>query len=324
LEVVVVIDFRYHLVSVIAIFLALALGIVVGTAALNGGIVDNLKSRNDEIIQDKRDLEGTVRDLRTQVSRRDELTGAVAARAVAGRLKGQRVLFVATPGSSTDTLDKLTALVTSAGGASAGVLRLRDDLLDPAKSQVVDDVVASVAPAGVRLPEGTPTDKAVVELAAALVTTRGGTPLSADAAAKVIGGFTSADLVDVQRPSGGAGDQQAATLAVLVAPPGSGEPLDDLGQQRQRALLTLVRTFDTRSEGLVVAGPVLAAEEGGLLDGLRGDDGLSDNVSSVDAADTPYGQLVVILALDEQAAGGSGRYGQGPGAQAGAPAADGR
>ena len=30
------IDFRYHIVSIIAVFLALAVGIVVGTTALNG------------------------------------------------------------------------------------------------------------------------------------------------------------------------------------------------------------------------------------------------------------------------------------------------
>ncbi|MFN2523414.1 MAG: copper transporter, partial [Mycobacteriales bacterium] len=43
-----IIDFRYHLVSIIAVFLALALGIVVGTTALNGGIVDTLRRGQDK------------------------------------------------------------------------------------------------------------------------------------------------------------------------------------------------------------------------------------------------------------------------------------
>ena len=38
-----IVDFRYHLVSIIAVFLALALGIVVGTTALNGALLDSLK-----------------------------------------------------------------------------------------------------------------------------------------------------------------------------------------------------------------------------------------------------------------------------------------
>ena len=56
------IDFRYHLVSIIAVFLALAIGIVVGTTALNGYVVDDLRARNGAVIKDKRNLEGVVRD----------------------------------------------------------------------------------------------------------------------------------------------------------------------------------------------------------------------------------------------------------------------
>ncbi len=38
------IDFRYHLVSIVAVFLALAIGIVLGTTALNGPITSRLRS----------------------------------------------------------------------------------------------------------------------------------------------------------------------------------------------------------------------------------------------------------------------------------------
>ena len=40
------VDFRYHLVSIIAVFLALAVGIVVGTAALNGPVLDSLRGKS--------------------------------------------------------------------------------------------------------------------------------------------------------------------------------------------------------------------------------------------------------------------------------------
>ena len=84
------VDFRYHLVSIIAVFLALAIGIVVGTTALNGYVVDDLRKRNRAVIHDKRSLEGSVRDLRTQVSRRDDFAATVAPEVVAGQLTGQR------------------------------------------------------------------------------------------------------------------------------------------------------------------------------------------------------------------------------------------
>jgi len=312
-----VIDFRYHLVSVIAIFLALALGIVVGTTALNGGIVDILKSSNKQVIADKRVLESTVQDLRTQVSRQDDVSEAVAKRAVAGRLSGQRVLIVTAPGASTDGVDALRILITQAGGTPSGVVRLQPDLLDPSKGQVLDDLVATVAPAGVVLPEGTATDRAAAVLAAALMTTTGGTGLSTDVTAKILGGFTSADFIDLQRDPGAG--SSAATLAVLLTGAGGG-PLDEPAKVVQRSELVLARALDMRSEGLVVAGPLAAADEGGLVAAVRDDDGLSDIVSTVDTAETPTGRLVVLLALAEQADGRAGRYGQGPGARSGAPA----
>ncbi len=312
------IDFRYHLVSVIAIFLALALGIVVGTTALNGGIVDTLRSSNSQVISDKRALESTVEDLRTQIARRDDVSAAVGARAVAGRLSGQRVLIVTVPGASTDQVQSLNQLVTQAGGEPGGVVRLREDLLDPAKGQVLDDLVADVAPAGLTLPEGTPADRAAVVLAAALVRTPGADGLSGDAAAKIVGAFTAADLIDVQAAPRGT---ERATLVVLLTDKGAGKELDEPAVQRQRSELGLARALDRRSAGLVVAGPDSAADLGGLIKALRDDDALSDAVSSVDAADSPTGRLVVVLALAEQASGSSGRYGQGPGAQAGAPTA---
>lgn len=316
------IDFRYHLVSIIAVFLALAVGIVVGTTALNGQVLDDLNGRNGKLIDDKRGLEGDVRDLRNQVSKRDQFADAVAAQVVAGQLTGERVLFVTTPGASDQVIKQLTALVTQAGGSTTGRLRLREDLLDPAKSALVDDLVASVAPAGLVLPEGTPADRAAVELAAALVGRPGVDALTPEAAAKVLGGFTGADLVEVQPPPGAkSGAAMAtATLTVVLSGGGDGRAADDVAKQRQRTVLMLARAMDVRSAGTVVAGPESAAGPGGLIEALRGDGDLSDRVSSVDTIDSTYGAVGAVLALREQAGGRSGRYGQGPGSQAGAPA----
>ena len=50
------IDFRYHLVSLIAVFLAVALGIVIGTTALNQPILADIKNQVTALEQDKRSL----------------------------------------------------------------------------------------------------------------------------------------------------------------------------------------------------------------------------------------------------------------------------
>ena len=51
------IDFRYHLVSLIAVFLAVALGIVIGTTALNEPILADIKNQVSALEKDKRSLE---------------------------------------------------------------------------------------------------------------------------------------------------------------------------------------------------------------------------------------------------------------------------
>jgi hypothetical protein len=315
------IDFRYHLVSIIAVFLALAIGIVVGTTALNGYVVDDLRSRNGAVIRDKRSLEALVKDLRGQVSRRDQFATAVAPEVVAGQLTGQRVLVVTVPGASDTVVKNLQALVVTAGGIPTGVLKLRDDLLDPAKVGVVDDLVASVVPAGLTLPSSSAADRAALELAAATVSAAAVNGISSDAAAKVLGGFSGAGLVDVQQPAGSksATALLPATLALVVAGGADGGALDDVAKQRQQAVLALVRALDARSEGAVVVGPESAAGPGGLIEAARRSGEVSDRVSSVDSVDSSFGGASAILALHEQATGGAGRYGQGPGSQAAAP-----
>ena len=315
------IDFRYHLVSIIAVFLALAIGIVVGTTALNGYVVDDLRARNGKVIHDKRNLEDVVKGLRTQVSRREQFAAAIAPQAVAGQLTGERVLIVTTPGASEQLVRDLTDLVSQAGGTPTGQLALRGDLLDPVKSAVVDDVVTQVAPAGLDLPSESTGERAALELAAAVVTRSEPVGISRDAAAKVLGGFTGADLVSVRRPAGSASGSALtpATLVLLVTAGADGRPLDDVGRQRQAVVLSLARTLDARSNGVVVAGPETAAGSGGLLEAVRADGSLSDDVSTVDSVDTAYGEVVAVLSLHEQAAGRAGRYGTGPGSQAAAP-----
>ncbi|MFN2522292.1 MAG: copper transporter, partial [Mycobacteriales bacterium] len=275
----------------------------------------------DKIISDKRGLEAQVRDLRNEVGRRDQFSAAVAQRVVGGRLADERVLFVAAPDASSDTIRQLEQAVVLAGGTPTGVLRLREDLLDPGKTAVVDDLVAQVAPAGLQLPDGTATDRAAVELAAALVAKTPATALSEEAAAKILGGFTGADLVQVQAPAGGgkAAGTAPATMAVVVTGGTNGKDLDDVAKARQRAVLTLSRAMDDRSKGVVMGGPRSSAEPGGLVQALRDEGDLLERVSSVDVADTDYGRVVVVLALNEQKSGGSGSYGEGPGSESAAP-----
>ena len=310
------VDFRYHLVSIIAIFLALALGIVVGTTALNGVVVDGLRGSINALAAEKRGLEMSVGTLRSQTATDAQLAEQLGPRAVSGLLDGQRVLLVNAPNAPSGLSGALAPLLEQAGASVTGTVTLRPDLLDPAKAAVVDDVVARVAPAGLDLNGKGTVASAATELAAALLRPAGsGGGVSPAAAAEVLGGFQERDLVDADANLGA-----RASLAVLL----TGDPVlsaDPAGPtSRTQGLLQVAAALDAAGRGAVVAGPLSGADPGGVLRALRDDAGLSARVSSVDGVDRPPGRIAAVYALREQAEGNAGRYGSGPGSQAALPA----
>ena len=88
-EPLLVIDFRYHLVSLIAVFLAVALGIIIGTTALNQPILADIKTQVSALEKDKRSLEDRTQQLQTQVESTDAFADAVAPALVARRPRRQ-------------------------------------------------------------------------------------------------------------------------------------------------------------------------------------------------------------------------------------------
>jgi hypothetical protein len=318
-----VVDFRYHLVTIIAIFLALAVGIVLGTTALNGPVLDGLRDSNSGLISDKRALQSDVDELTGELDTSDAAARLLAGDLVGGRLDGQGVLLVLLPDADRQTADQLTRFLTDAGAVVTGRLAVQPALLDPEQSQLVDDLVAQVVPAGVELPEGPSVARAAAELAAALLVRPGDDALERDAAQQVLSAFEEAGLVELTDE----GDQLVpATAAVVLAGPAP-DPDEQQQQQEQQqlrqaqleGLLALARELDGRSGGAVVAGPPEASLEGGLVRAVRADSDLSAVVSSVDNVNRAVGQVAVVRALSEQLQGGAGSYGGTSGASAPVP-----
>ncbi|HEV2997739.1 MAG TPA: copper transporter [Solirubrobacteraceae bacterium] len=122
-------DYRYHAISLAAVLLALAVGVLIGVAIGDSNLVSSAKS-------------GVVRDLRAEVDganhRAEELRGQIAASkavqedlypiAVHGLLRGRTVGLVFLGGAS-DPIDGFAReAVTQAGGDLATVLAVREPL----------------------------------------------------------------------------------------------------------------------------------------------------------------------------------------------------
>jgi hypothetical protein len=282
---VAVVSFRYHLVSLAGVLLALAAGIVLGSAALAPAAAPRTVAPPTQL--------GT--------STADEFALAVGPRLVKDALAGRTVLVLLTSDAPPVARKDLVAQLRLAGATVSGQVRLRPDLFDPSSAATLDRVAAGVVPGGVTLPQTSPLDRVATELAATLVTSNRGINGSASARGRVLGAFTAADLLTVE----GGAPTTAADLVVLLAGPTKGVEV------------AAVAAAFAQRVGTVVAAPLSATDGSGVLAVLRQQGG---EASDVDGVNTPQGLVATVLALVEQAAGRSGHYGSGTGARAAVPA----
>ena len=128
------ISFRYHLVSLVAVILALAIGIVVGTTALNGPITSDLRHQVDGLKKDRTDLADQVKLLQGQVDTAGQFATTFGSQVVDGTLTDQQVLIVALPGTASGMVDGIGNELTAAGAKITGRLELSNGFIDPGQA----------------------------------------------------------------------------------------------------------------------------------------------------------------------------------------------
>ena len=92
------IDFRYHLVSIVAVFLALAIGIVVGSTALKPAVLSGLQKTADA---EKKRIDALYAQNnlnKQQIAADQAYAQAGEHQMLSGLLDGQRVVLVTAPG----------------------------------------------------------------------------------------------------------------------------------------------------------------------------------------------------------------------------------
>ncbi|HUS61780.1 MAG TPA: copper transporter, partial [Acidimicrobiales bacterium] len=114
------INFRFHLVSLTAVFLALALGVLMGSTVIERGIVDGLNNRISAISRRADETEAANARLTRDLARRDEVAAAAAPLLIAGRLTDVPVVVVAVRGSDEDQVGALSEVLRQAGASVAG------------------------------------------------------------------------------------------------------------------------------------------------------------------------------------------------------------
>ncbi|WP_222269495.1 copper transporter [Modestobacter marinus] len=305
------IDFRYHLVSLIAVFLAVALGIVIGTTQLNGPVLDNLQGQVSDLQADKRDLEDQTQVLQAQIDEVGAFEEAVGPTLVAGSLAERSVVLVLTPGEvPAEVVEGVTALLGSAGATVTGTVRLTEGYTDPASATSLQSYVTGPGrPPGITLPETDDTGQLVASLLAQVLMVPGansptaGTVPDTAATSSVLAGLEELDVLSQDTSS-----VSPADFAVVLT---AGALTSDAADDRTTGLVQLAQALDASGSGAVVAGDPASAGEGGLVTAVRGDQAVSGAVSSVDNVTTPAGRISTVLALAAEGRGTSGEYGVG-------------
>lgn len=305
------ISFRYHLVSLISVFLAIALGIVIGTTQLNGAVLDGLNNQVGSLTNDKRVLETRNESLQNQIDTGDAFGQAVAPTLVAGALPKARVLIVlAAENISSDVVTQTTTLVEAAGGTISGVIQLSADYSNPQTSQELQNYATGEGqPPGIQLPVTDDTGQLVGALLAAVLMAgpKGSAPVDTTAITTVLAGLSSLGALSLQSP-----EVTTSDYAIMLT---TDALQGDDAKVRNETLGELAVALDSAGSGVVVAGDALAATATGLVGTIRADTTLATAVSTVDNVDVAPGQVSSVLALSGEGLGTSGKYGTGEGTQ---------
>jgi Copper transport outer membrane protein, MctB len=329
-----VIDFRYHLVSIIAIFFALAAGIALGAGPLKAGVDQTLTDQTSALRDENQQLRDQIATLESTAEYRDAFVGAVTPELIDGRLADRRVVLVALPGADADQVAAIGETLAGSGAAVGATVSIDATWTDAGSAAVLDTLASELVSSGTTLPEGDGYDRGAAVLAGALLEPADDAPgegdtgaepgpgpteepaapeagateepapgaeEAAESSATALAAFGEAGLVSVEgEPT------PEADLAVVVA----GAPFDDEElERRNAALVTLATAMDAAGSGTVLAGPPSSAGETGVVAALRADGNAAELVSTVDVATLPSGRVAVVYALEEQVDGGSGQYG---------------
>ena len=148
----VVISFRYHVVSIVAVFLALALGVVVGTTALNGPITTDLRNKVDSLNKQRASDVQQQQLLQQQVATANQFAGTYALehrRRHAHRRSGDHDRDA---GATSAMKDGVAKEITAAGGTLTGRIQLTSDYTDPKRAGDMLNLADTVHPIGLNLP----------------------------------------------------------------------------------------------------------------------------------------------------------------------------
>lgn len=290
------ISLRHHIVSIAAVFLALAVGLVLGSGGVSASLLGAVTDRNADLQSNLTAVTAERDGLAATARSADEFAARVGPAALRGVLQDQRVLLV-TSGAEQGDVAALTELAGQAGATLVGSVALTDAVGDPARGDQLRELASRLLPAGSQLPAAADTGSIVGGLV-------GGTLLGPGAdqngARSVLGGLSAAGFVSP-------GDLPGAADLVLVVTGGALTGVD--AGDAAAVVARFAAQLDRLGRGVVLVGRTGSADATGVVGVARADPGITRGVSTVDDVQSGTGRISAVLALREQLDQRAGRYG---------------
>jgi len=130
-------DFRYHALSLVAVFLALMIGLLLGVAIGDQGLVSSAERNvRESLRKDVRQANARSADLRRELGERDRVDQALYPLLVEDRLAGQRIGLIGLGDLPDSTIGAVRDALDNTGARLGGVAVIGEPLPESAARSV--------------------------------------------------------------------------------------------------------------------------------------------------------------------------------------------
>jgi hypothetical protein len=305
-----VISLRHHAISLAAVFLALAVGVFLGSGVLSDTLLSGLRDEKQDLSKQITSLTDQRNALNEKLAAADDFDKQMSSRIVKDALAGKSVVLFRTPDADNDDVAAMSRIVGQAGGIVTGTVALTKEFVDANSAEKLRSVVnSSIVPAGAQL-STTLVDQGSQAgdlLGIALLINRNPAIRPADDAQRdtVLAALRDTGFLTYQGDHLG-----AANTAVVIT---GGALGDDAGNQGS-TVARFAAGMAPHGSGTVLAGRDGSATGTSALAVTRSDAGMAADVTTVDDIGSESGRITTVLALQNLINGASsGKFGTGPG-----------
>lgn len=306
------ISLRQHAISLAAVFLALTIGVVLGSGFFSDTVLSTLRNEKRDLATQVSGLNDQKNQLNEKLSAANNFDLQVVGRTVHDALLGKTVVIFRTPDAKDDDVAALAKIVGQAGGSVTGTVSLTQEFVEANSGEKLRSVVnSSILPAGAQL-----STKLVDQGSQAgdllgialLVNSKPDAPPVDDVQRDtVLGALRETGFITYQ-PSDHIG---AANAAIVVT--GGALPAD--AGNKGASVARFAAALAPHGSGTVLAGREGSATGSAAVAVARADSAMTAAITTVDDVDAAPGRITAILALHDLIAGGhTGQYGTGHGA----------